>query len=106
MKTPAKTQKINIPAEYKTVRKRVLKTPAKTRKVDIPTQHKTIRVKVETAPAQTRKVQVPAKNESVTTQVKVSDSKLDWRPVLCETNMTQENIKRLQLALQHFFRIV
>ena len=100
LRTPAKTNKVTIPAEYKTVRKRVLKTPVKTRKVEIPAEYKTIRLKVQSTPAQTRAVQVPAKYQTVTTQVKVSESKLDWHPILCETNMTQENVKRLQVALR------
>ncbi|RKZ38461.1 MAG: hypothetical protein DRQ49_14255 [Gammaproteobacteria bacterium] len=100
LRTPAKTRKVTIPAEYKTVRKQLLKTPAKTRKVEVPAEYKTIRVKVQTTPAQTRKVQIPAKYETIKTQIKLSESKLDWQVVLCETNMTQENIKRLQVALR------
>jgi hypothetical protein len=100
LKTPAQTRKVTIPAKYKAVRMKVLKTPAQTRKVEIPAQYKTIRVKVQTAPAETRDTQVPAIYGTVSTRVKVSESELVWRPVLCKTNMTQENIKRLQVALR------
>jgi hypothetical protein len=100
LKQPEQTRTVKIPPEYKVVRKKVLKTPAQTRKVEIPPQYKTIKVKVLRTQAQTREVPIPAKYETVTVNNPLTDSKTEWRTVLCETNMTKDNIKQLQRALQ------
>ncbi len=100
LKSPATTRTVEKPAKYKTVRKKVLDTPATTRTVGIPPRYKTIRVKVETAPAETREIEKPGKYETVTTKVMLSEPKMAWHPVLCEVNMTRDNIRRLQIALR------
>jgi len=100
LKRPAQTRTVPTPPEYQTVRKKVLKRPAETRKVDIPAQYKTIKVKVLSVPAQTREIPVPAKYGVVTTQNPLTESKTEWRTVLCETNMTGDNIKSMQRALK------
>jgi hypothetical protein len=97
---PAQTRVIPIPPKYKTVRKKVLTTPPQTKVVEIPPEYKTVKVKVQITPAQTEDVPVPAKYDTVTTQAPLTESITEWRSVLCETNMTSENIRSLQTALR------
>jgi len=119
---PATTRTETIPAEYKTVKKTVLKTPAKTREVTIPAEYRTVDVTKQVRPATTREVTIPAEYGEVTVTKlvqpasekripipaeyatltrnnKVADERTEWRPVLCEVNMTRENVSALQSAL-------
>lgn len=113
---------VEIPAEYKTVTKRVLKEPAQTRKVTVPAEYKTVTKRIpkkvftktiktepvyETMtrrvvdrPASERRIEIPAEYETLTRRVKVSDGDVKWMPVLCETNVTTETVRSLQRALQ------
>jgi hypothetical protein len=120
--TPATTRKVEVPAEYKTVKKTVLKTPATTREVTIPAEYKTVKVtklvRPETTreitipavygevditklakPASERRIPIPAEYTTLTRTNKVSDERTEWRPVLCEVNMTRENVAALQTSL-------
>ena len=51
-------------------------------------------------PAQAQRVAVPPQYGTVQTEELVEPARLEWRPVLCETNMTPGMIQRLQQALQ------
>ena len=50
-------------------------------------------------PATTRKIEIPAEYKTVTRKVKISDEKMEWKPVLCETNATPEFVMQIQRAL-------
>lgn len=100
LKTPASTRTINIPAEYKTVEKRVVATAATTRKVTIPAQYKSISTTEVAAPAKERRVMIPARYKDVTSQKLVSEGSMEWREILCETNMTRSRIMDIQKALK------
>ena len=114
---------VEIPAEYKTVEKRVLKTPetavpvvvkkavyktVKTRVVKepartvtrkVPAVYDTVSVQKLVKAASTSKISKPPVYETITTSYKVSDGYLKWEPILCETNVTGDIIRRLQQAL-------
>jgi len=90
---------VEIPATYRTVKKRVEIKPAKTNSETIPAQYKTIKVKVVNTPAQKRRVVIPAEYQRVTKEVKVSDGAMEWRKVLCETNMSRDMVAKIQAAL-------
>jgi hypothetical protein len=100
LKTPATTRKIEIPTEYTTVRKQVIKTPATTREVTIPAEYKTVETEKLVAPAEEKRVQIPAEQASVTKTVLASEGRIEWQPVLCETNASPELIKSMQLKLR------
>lgn len=100
LKSPATTKKVEIPAEYKTVTRRVLKTPATTRKVEIPAEYSTVKVRKMVEPARERRVDIPAEYQTVTRTKMVSEGGLEWRPVLCETNMSTDVVADVQRALQ------
>ena len=91
---------VEVPAEYKTVSKRVLKTPARTRKVAVPAEYQTVRVRKLVEQAKERTIQIPAAYDTVVKREKVSDSRLEWKSVLCDTNTTPDVIASLQRALK------
>ena len=96
---PASTREVKIPAEYQQVTKRVMKTPPTTRKVVIPAEYKTVRVRKLVEPAKTTTTPIPARYEMVSKRELVKDGYMEWRPVLCKTNMTSDIIQRIQSAL-------
>ncbi len=97
--SPAGTRKQVIPAEYRTVRRQVMVKAPETRTIEIPAEYKTVRVKKMIKPPTERRVTVPATYTTVTERKLVSDGRLAWRPVLCETNTTPDVVRRLQTAL-------
>ena len=99
LKKPASTSVQNIPAVYDTVEKRVISSPPTTRKVAIPAEYKTITVTAEATPAQERRIKIPAKYATVTKRKLVEDGMLDWREILCDTNITRSRISQIQQAL-------
>ena len=96
----ATTQKIATPAEYNTVRKRVMVEPPKTVTVEIPAEYKTVRVRKQVSPATERRVTIPAQYTDVTDQELVTDGRLEWASILCETNTTPNVIRNVQRALR------
>jgi len=100
LKKPASTRTVEIPAEYKTVRKQVMKTPQTTRTVSVPDQYETVMVWKLVTPAQERRIPIPAEYQSVTKTVLASEGKVEWQPVLCQTNMSREMVTSIQQALK------
>lgn len=88
------------PAEYKTIKKRVVKTPATVKKVEIPAVYQTQKVRKLVSPPQEKRIKVPAEKQSISKRVRVSSPKLEWRSVLCETNMTEGMNLKIQKALK------
>ncbi len=97
--TPASTKKVVIPAQYRMVKKRLVSKPETVVKVTIPAVYKTIKVKKVSEPAKERRIEIPAQFATITKRSKVSDSALEWRSILCETNTTPNLIRRMQQAL-------
>ena len=98
--SPATVREVPVPASYETVRKRVLVREAAVKEVVIPAEYKTIKVKKLVAEPQTRRIPVPAEYQTLTRTEKVGEGRLEWRRVMCETNITPEVITRVQQALQ------
>lgn len=88
------------PAVFKHVTKTVLKSPATSKRIEIPAEYKTVRVRKITEAGQERRIPVDAKIEKVTKKVKVAEERLEWRPILCDTNTTPDLVKRVQQALK------
>jgi hypothetical protein len=99
LKTPASTREVQVPAVYKTLKKTVMKTPPSTREIEVPAEYKTVQVMKEVEPAKTVEVEVPAEYESVTKTTKVSEAKVDWRSIRCDTNLTKAKTEEIQRAL-------
>ena len=90
-----------IPAKFETVKKQVVKSPATFVKEDVPAVVETVKVRKLVAKAEEKRTRIPAEFKMVTKRSKVRDESLEWRQVLCETNMTKHVIKRLQEALEN-----
>lgn len=97
---PAATREITIPAEYRTIRKTVMAEPAKTREITIPAEYDTIEVQKIVTPAQERRIEIPAEYAEVNKRTRVGTDRMEWREVLCQVNMTDGNIRTLQIALR------
>lgn len=99
--TPATTREVVIPAEYRTIEKTVLVKPATTREVTVPAEYDSIEVQKLVSPAQERRIEIPAQYDEVTKRTLVGNDRMEWREVLCEVNMTDGNIRTLQIALRN-----
>ncbi len=88
------------PPVYRTITKRVLKSPATTKKVEIPAKFKTVKVQRMVEPPRQKRIEIPGETRTITRRVKVADERLAWRPILCQTNMTPDLVKRIQRALK------
>ncbi len=89
-----------IPAVYKTVKQKKVKTAATIKVIEVPAEYKVVKKrKLVSAPTE-KKVEIPAKTELVAKKVKVSEETMQWRPVLCETNMSDTTITDIQTALK------
>ncbi len=89
-----------VPAVYKTVKQKKVKTPATTKVVDVPAEYKVIKKRKLASPAAEKKIEIPAKTQVVSRKVKVAEESMQWRPVLCETNMSDTTITDIQRALK------
>lgn len=100
LKKAASTRVEEIPAVYDTIEKRVIATPPTTRKVAVPAVYKDITVTTEATPAKERRIKVPAKYATVTKRKLVKEGMMDWREILCDTNITRDRIGSIQRALK------
>ncbi len=97
--TPARTEEIAIPAEYKAITKTVVTKPARTREIAIPAEYGDVQVTKIVAPAKQQRVAVPAEMDTITRTNKVRDESMEWRQVVCEVNLTRDNVIALQKSL-------
>ena len=89
-----------IPAQYKSFKKQVIDTPATIKEEAVPAVYKTVKVQTVSSDAEERRTVIPAVFDTVETRVKKSREILEWRRVLCETNMTRDTNKRIQQVLK------
>ena len=100
LKTPATTKEVEIPAVYKTVKRTVMVSAPKTRTIKIPAKYRTEIVNELVHDAQKKVIKIPATYQQVSKREKVSEGRVEWREILCETNTTRGVVARLQAALQ------
>ena len=100
MVTPPTTRKIEIPAKYETVKKKIMVKPPTTRKIEIPAEYKIVKVNKMVSPPRERRIPISAEYQTVTRTEQVSEGRLEWRRVLCETNVSPDIIARVQTALR------
>ena len=89
-----------IQAVYKAVKQKKVKTPATTKVIEVPAEYKVVKKRKLASAATEKKIEIPAKTETVSRKVKVSEESMQWRPVLCETNMKETTITDIQRALK------
>ncbi len=99
-KKPAAVTTVKKPGEYKAVKKLVIDQPATTRVIKVPAEYATVKVQKLVEPAKETRVAIPEEFESVTKTVKKTEGHLEWRQILCETNVTPEVVKKIQDALK------
>ena len=91
---------VATPAKYKTIVKRVVKTPASVKEKIIPAVYKTIKIRTLISDAKENKVEIPATYKTLTKREKTSNERLEWRRVLCQTNMDKLTVQKIQKALK------
>jgi len=87
-------------AVYQSVQTRGLKSPATTTVTEVPAEYQTIRVNRLLSPATEERIVIPEKTKTITKSVQIAPSRLEWRKVLCEINVTPEIVSHLQRALK------
>ncbi len=100
LKTEATTREETIPAEYKTITSSVIDKPATTRTEIIPAKYGTVEVRKLVSPAKELRTPVQEEYKTVKKSVMVEESYMEWRQILCETNMNQATILDIQKALK------
>jgi len=98
--TPAGVREVVIPAETRTVKKKVMVEPPKTVKKTIPAKYRTVKYQKLITPAKHVREVIPAKMETVTKTKRVGEGKMEWRSVLCETNAGSVVLTDIQKALK------
>ena len=93
------TREVAIPAEYRTVEVTKQIRPETTRELTIPAKYDEVSVTKLVQPASERRIPIKAEYTTVSRKNKTSDERTEWRPVLCEVNMTRENVSALQSSL-------
>lgn len=99
LKQPAQLREIVVPAQTRSVTRRVIDRPEQVRRVWVPAQQTALPVQRVVGNAQVTRVAVPGQTASYGVQEQVSAAELEWRPVLCETSVTPELIRRVQIQL-------
>ena len=89
-----------IPAVFKSVKKQVIDAPATVKEEKVPAQYKTVKVRNVSAEAEEKRTLIPAVFSTVEKREKKSSERLEWRRVLCETNMTRDTNKQIQQVLK------
>lgn len=89
-----------IPAKYATVKKLVVDSAATVEEEKVPPESQIIKVSNVATEAQEIHTKIPAEYKTVEKRAKVSSERLEWRRVLCKTNMGADINKRIQQALK------
>ena len=97
--SPATTKMETTPAVYKTIRKKVVKTPSEIKTVEVPAVYKTIKSKKLVSAATVKNIPVPAEYKTVHTKQKTNDARFTHKRIVCESDITDNLIKKIQQAL-------
>lgn len=89
-----------VPAKQKVLKKLVLDVPASVEEEKVAAETRIIKTQRIASAADVIKTAVPAQKKTVELRKKVSNEKLEWRRVLCQTNMTKELNMKIQNALK------
>ena len=100
LKTPATTREVINPAKYTIVKQHVMKTPPAIKKIEIPAQYKTVQVRKLVSPASIKQVSIPEEFQTVSRRELLTEGRMEWRPILCETNIRPGIVSDLQSALK------
>lgn len=88
-----------VPAEYATLEQTLVKEPGRIESSEVAAVFKDVPIKTLESDAVLTKTPVPEVVNDFVKTTKVSDARLDWSPVLCETNMSADTVNQVQEAL-------
>ena len=97
--SPATFTEEKIPAVYETVTRTVVDQPAQIRTIPIPAEYAQTQVQKVKSAARVDKRVIPAEYTTYTRQAPAGEGSLEWRRILCETNVTPEVVADIQTAL-------
>lgn len=87
------------PAELVAIEKLTLTKPASVVASPSPAEYETITVQELVSAATERRIVIPARTRTVTSRQETASGTLEWRQVLCETDMTPQKVLSIQRAL-------
>ena len=96
---PGGVREVRQPAQFQQVTRTVVAQPARVERVSVPAQTARVPVQRLVKPAGQQRVAVPAEYGTVERHELVEPARLEWRPVLCQTNITPAVIRQIQSAL-------
>lgn len=85
--------------QYKTVKRRVVTKAAGYRTETIPAVYKDVKVRKLVSAAKEIRNVIPAIEKTVSRQELEQKGHMQWRSILCETNMTTDRLRQIQVAL-------
>lgn len=88
-----------VKSEMQEVSTMQLVTPALVKEIVEKAEYKTVRVREMVSPAITKKIVIPAQHKTIRKQVLVRAEEVVWQRVLCDTNLTQDLIRKIQSKL-------
>lgn len=91
---------VEEPARYETITRTLLDTPATTREIRVPPEYKAVEVRKLVSSAKQRTIKIPAEFETVTLRELDREGFMEWRSILCETNMDVATIRSIQRSLK------
>lgn len=96
---PAGVREVRQPAQFRDVTRTVIAQPARVERVTVPAQTARVPVQRLVKPAGQQRVPVPPEYGTIERRELVEPARLEWRPVLCQTNITPAVIRQIQSAL-------
>ncbi|WP_299974097.1 peptidoglycan-binding domain-containing protein [uncultured Pseudoteredinibacter sp.] len=85
--------------QYKTVKRRVVTKAAGFRTETIPAVYKDVKVRKLVSAAKEIRNVIPAIEKTVSRQELLKKGQMEWRSILCETNMTTDRLRQIQVSL-------
>ena len=92
---------VATPTSYKTVSKQVLVTPASSQKITTPPQYTMVKIKKVIEPASFKKIVIPEEYITVVTERERTKGHAKWMPMMCESQLTPNIIRKVQQALKY-----
>lgn len=89
-----------LPAQFTSIERLEINELASTVTEEIPAEYESIAAQQLITPASERRIIIPARTRTVSSREQIAPSRLEWRQVLCEINMTPDMISSIQRALQ------
>ena len=89
-----------VPAVTASREREVVAVPGRFERTAVPAETVRVDVLELAAKATSEAIEVPADAVRLTKRTRLSEERLEWRPVLCRTNVTDGLVTRLQLALE------